>query len=70
MPHFDITNSQTPDRALTINQAAERAQVSRGTMYRYVRDGVIPAARLRTTWRISAEQLERLLSSPRRGEDR
>jgi excisionase family DNA binding protein len=47
---------------LTINEAAVRAGVSRGTIYRWLRAGQLKRHRLRTRVRIDAAELDRLCS--------
>lgn len=45
---------------LTINEAAARAGVSRGTIYRWLRAGDLKRHRLRTRVRIDAVELDAL----------
>lgn len=52
------------DRALTINEAAQRLGVHYMTVYRYVRLGMLPARKERSGWRIETADLERLDTSP------
>jgi excisionase family DNA binding protein len=50
---------------LTPDQAAEYLQVNRETIYRYIRDGRLMAARLGRSYRISRRSLETLLLANR-----
>jgi excisionase family DNA binding protein len=47
---------------LTINEAAVRAGVARGTIYRWLKAGDLKRHRLRTRIRIDAAELDRLCS--------
>ena len=48
---------------LTLHEAADRIGVHYMTVYRYVRTGRLPAARLGGTWRVQAPDLEALSSA-------
>jgi excisionase family DNA binding protein len=54
---------------LTVDEAAERLRVSRGTLYRYVRSGRLEAVRVGELgpWRIPSAALERLLTTTTKG---
>ena len=49
------------DEILTPEQAAERLQLDRETIYRYIRQGKLVASRLGRTYRIPAWSLDLLL---------
>jgi excisionase family DNA binding protein len=51
----------TSPEIMTPEQAAEYLQVSRETVYRYIRQGKLMAARLGRSYRISRRQLDLLL---------
>ena len=56
-------NSDNPDRALSIKQAAERANLSVRTMWRLISDGTIKSVRASARRRIiMASELARHLS--------
>ena len=46
---------------LTTEQAAEYLQVSKATITRWIREGIMPAVLIGSTYRIAAADLERLL---------
>ena len=47
---------------LTIDDAAIIMKISRQSVWRYVKDGKIPAARVGKLWRISRDKLKEFLS--------
>jgi len=49
------------DDVLTIEEAAELLKLHDQTIYRKVRSGEIPAARIGRRWRISRDVIERML---------
>jgi excisionase family DNA binding protein len=53
----------------TPEQAAAYLQVSRETIYRYIRDGRLIASRLGRAYRIPCKSIERLLWSTRTRDD-
>lgn len=50
---------------LTVEQAAEYLQMHKATVYKYIRAGLLPAARLGKIYRIARRDLEALLTSDR-----
>jgi len=50
---------------LTVEQAAAYLQLHKGTLYRYIRAGRLPAAKLGKVYRIYRRDLEALLASAR-----
>ena len=53
-----------PDREiLTVEQAAEYLQVHKVTVYKYIRAGLLPAAKLGKVYRIYRHDLEALLAA-------
>jgi len=58
------------DSALTPEQVAELLNVTRETIYRKLRKGEIPAARVGKVWRISRETIDRMLRGENPREDR
>jgi excisionase family DNA binding protein len=59
------TDAQTSQRLLTVQEVAQRLRLSRGTIYKHVRTGVIPAVRLGdagASLRIPEDELEQALT--------
>ena len=56
---------EADDGTVSLRDAAELIGVHYMTAYRYVRNGRLPAKRVGSTWRVLAEDLQRLVS----GED-
>lgn len=52
---------------LTVEQAAEYLQIHKVTVYKYIRAGVLPAAKLGKVYRIYRRDLEALMASTRTG---
>ncbi|HET6946260.1 MAG TPA: helix-turn-helix domain-containing protein [bacterium] len=50
---------------LTVEQAAEYLQIHKVTIYKYIRAGVLPAAKLGKVYRIYRRDLEALIASAR-----
>lgn len=50
---------------LTVEQAAEYLQIHKVTVYKYIRNGVLPAAKLGKVYRIYRRDLEALMASAR-----
>jgi excisionase family DNA binding protein len=50
---------------LTVEQAAEYLQIHKVTIYKYIRAGVLPAAKLGKVYRIYRRDLEALLAAAR-----
>jgi excisionase family DNA binding protein len=46
---------------LTVEQAADYLQLHKVTVYKYIREGLLPAARIGKVYRIMRPDLERLL---------
>jgi len=53
---------------LTIGEAAEFLQLSRRSLYKLVRGGVIPGKKILNKWRFEKESLKRWLSEEEGGE--
>ena len=49
---------------LSLNEVAEKLGVHYMTVYRYVRTGLLPAAKSGGTWRVIADDLENFASRP------
>ena len=49
---------------LSLNEVAEKLGVHYMTVYRYVRTGLLPAAKSGGTWRVLADDLENFASRP------
>ena len=49
---------------MSLNEAAEKLGVHYMTAYRYVRTGLLPAAKSGGTWRVTAEDLQKFLDRP------
>lgn len=47
---------------MTIRQVAERLGVCDKTVYRMISDGQLKAVRIRNAWRISADELKRVVA--------
>ena len=58
---------QTIRRLLTVAEVAQELRVTRGTAYRWIRTGRLPAVRIGGTVRVSARQLFRVLEAGRSG---
>ncbi|MGZ6580053.1 MAG: helix-turn-helix domain-containing protein [Gaiellaceae bacterium] len=59
-----MTTEQHTSQLLTVPEVAERLRLSKGTVYRLVRTGVVPASRMggeHTSIRVRADKLERWL---------
>jgi len=52
---------------LTVEQAAEYLQIHKVTLYKYIRSGLLPAAKLGKVYRIHRRDLEALVESSRAG---
>lgn len=52
---------------LTVEQAAEYLQIHKVTVYKFIRAGVLPAAKLGKVYRIYRRDLEALMASTRTG---
>lgn len=50
---------------LTVEQAAEYLQIHKVTIYKYIRSGVLPAAKLGKVYRIFRRDLEALVEASR-----
>jgi excisionase family DNA binding protein len=50
---------------LTVEQAAEYLQIHKVTLYKYIRSGVLPAAKLGKVYRIFRRDLEALVEASR-----
>jgi len=53
---------------LTVEQAAEYLQIHRVTIYKYIRAGLLPAAKLGKVYRIFRRDLEALVDASRTSE--
>lgn len=47
---------------MTVNRVAEELGVSNKTVYRMIADGQLKAVRIRNAWRISADELKRVVA--------
>lgn len=47
---------------MTVNRVAEALGVSNKTVYRMIADGQLKAVRIRNAWRISADELKRVVA--------
>ena len=54
-----------PDGWLTVTQAADRMQRSRGLILRLIGEGRIKAQRMGSIWAVSAKSLERFMTLDR-----
>lgn len=52
---------------LTVEQAAEYLQIHRATLYRYIREGLLPAVRLGKVYRLLRSDVEAFLQARRVG---
>ena len=50
-------------KVYTLDEVAEILQVSRRTLYTYVREGILPAVKIGTYWRVSEESLQAFIST-------
>ncbi len=50
---------------LTVEQAAEYLQIHRITLYRYIREGLLPAVRLGKMYRLFRRDIEAFLDTQR-----
>ena len=54
----------TGDReVLTVEQAAEYLQMHKGTVYRYIREGLLPAVRLGKVYRLLRRDVDAFLDA-------
>lgn len=51
----------SPNRILTVSQAAEHLQVSERTVYEWLRDGKLPGRKIGKVWRMSADAINDFL---------
>lgn len=63
--HPDIDIRAEAREVLTVEQAAAYLQIHKVTVYKYIRAGVLPAARLGKVYRIYRRDLDALLASAR-----
>ncbi|TMI76212.1 MAG: helix-turn-helix domain-containing protein [Bacillati bacterium ANGP1] len=68
MPRSSVGNGGPPDQGvspepelLTVEQAAAYLQMHKVTVYKYIRAGLLPAARLGKVYRIYRKDVEALL---------
>ncbi len=54
---------------LTVEQAAEYLQVHKMTLYRYIREGLLPAVRLGKMYRLFRRDIEAFLDAQRHPSD-
>jgi excisionase family DNA binding protein len=52
----------SPETSLTIEQAAERLQMNKEVLRRWVRDGRVPAVKLGRHWRLTESTIDRVLN--------
>lgn len=63
---LDSLPGSAPHReVLTVEQAADFLQVHRLTVYRYIREGLLPAVRLGKMYRLLARDVEAFLEAMR-----
>jgi excisionase family DNA binding protein len=63
--------ADTPETAtISLHETAERLNVHYMTVYRYVRLGVLPAAKVGRSWRVAVADLEAFQAAPPVGADR
>lgn len=48
---------------LTVGEVADRLRVSEGTVYSLLRSGALPAVKIGSQWRVSADRLSLYLTS-------
>lgn len=63
--HPDIDARAREREVLTVEQAAEYLQIHKVTVYKFIRAGVLPAAKLGKVYRIYRRDLEALMASTR-----
>lgn len=65
-PNYPNIDALVRDReVLTVEQAAEYLQIHKVTIYKYIRAGILPAAKLGKVYRIFRRDLEALLDAAR-----
>lgn len=52
---------------MTVEQTAAYLQIHKGTIYRYIREGLLPAVRLGKVYRLLREDVEAFVQSRRAG---
>ncbi len=67
MPGPTVGNGGPPPEILTVEQAAAYLQIHKVTVYKYIRAGLLPAAKLGKVYRIRRRDVEALLQSLRAG---
>ncbi len=67
MPGPTVRDGEPPRDILTVEQAAAYLQIHKVTVYKYIRTGLLPAARLGKVYRIHRRDVEALLQSLRAG---
>lgn len=65
--HANIDALVRDREVLTVEQAAEYLQIHKVTIYKYIRAGVLPAAKLGKVYRIFRRDLEALMTASRAG---
>ena len=67
MPDPRVRNGEPvpPHEIMTVEQAAAYLQIHKVTVYKYIRAGLLPAARLGKVYRIYRRDVEALLQSLR-----
>ncbi len=55
------------DEVMTVAQVADYLHLNKLTVYKYIRDGKLPAARLRRTFRVMREDVHKFLEAQRVG---
>lgn len=61
----DIETEIRDREVLTVEQAAEYLQIHKVTIYKYIRAGLLPAAKLGKVYRIYRRDLEALMATSR-----
>lgn len=61
----DIDAEIRDREVLTVEQAAEYLQIHKVTIYKYIRAGLLPAAKLGKVYRIYRKDLEAMMASSR-----
>jgi excisionase family DNA binding protein len=63
MYNYDIAEGRGKMDYYTPEQVAEKLQISVRTVWKYIREGQMPASKIGRGYRISEEQLERFMQS-------
>ena len=61
---MDVMNDKTPREILNVTQAADYLGVARGTLYRWIEVGKVPARKVGSKWLLSRQQLLKFVEQP------